>query len=200
MKEIKRALESNNQSSDSIMAKDVEKESEIEVHGDDELAATEKIPMIQEDTMCQHESYFKGSEEYEETDDEIEETKTPANIITGVGHQMAYVITEEEVKNPYAKPASSTTTRTRKEPILSKFVKLIYKKQSVTIGLEHWQSQLERWRDDLQDEGLIGVVWDERAEPWKYQTRSKESKQMAAFICDFETPSEKATLVLHCPV
>ncbi|TGO18638.1 hypothetical protein BTUL_0008g00190 [Botrytis tulipae] len=199
-KEIKRGLAPNNQSSDSIMAKDAEEESEIEAHGDDKLAATEKIPRTQEDPMCQHGSYFKDFEEYEETDDDIEGTQTPANRITGVSHQMAYVITEEDVKDPYKESASSTTTRTRKEPILSKFVKFIYKKQPVTIGLEHWRSQLERWRDNLRDKGLIGVVWDERAEPWKYQTRSKESKQMAAVICDFETPSEKAGLVLHCPV
>ncbi|TGO56641.1 hypothetical protein BCON_0075g00310 [Botryotinia convoluta] len=30
--------------------------------------------------------------------------------------------------------------------------------------------------------------------------RSKESKKMGADICDFETPSEKAGLVFHCPV
>ncbi|TGO69879.1 hypothetical protein BOTNAR_0006g00680 [Botryotinia narcissicola] len=170
-KETKRGLAPNSQFSDRIMAKDAEKESETEAHGDDKLAATEKIPRTQEDP-----------------------------IITRVSHQMAYVITEEDVKNQYKESASSTTTRTQKEPILSKFVKFIYKKQSVTIGLEHWRSQLERWRDDLRDEGLIGVVWDERAEPWKYQTRSKESKQMAAVICDFKTASEKAGLVLHCPV
>ncbi|KAF7883935.1 hypothetical protein EAF00_011247 [Botryotinia globosa] len=142
-KKIKRGLAPNNQSSDSIMAKDAEKESEIEVHGDDKLAATEKIPRTQEDPMCQHGSYFKDFEEYEETDDDIEETQTPANRITGVGHQMAYVIAEEDVKNTHKESASSTATRTRKEP---------------------------------------------------------ESKQMAAVICDFETPSEKAGLVIHCPV
>ncbi|KAF7928794.1 uncharacterized protein EAE97_009636 [Botrytis byssoidea] len=148
-KETKRGLAPNSQLSERIMAKDAEKESETEAHGDDKLAATEKIPRTQEDPMCQHGSYFKDFEEYEETDDDIEETQTPANRITEVSHQMAYVITEENVKNQYKESASSTTTRTRKEPILSKLVKFIYKKQSVTIGLEHWRSQLERWRDDL---------------------------------------------------
>ncbi|KAF7943174.1 hypothetical protein EAE96_011111 [Botrytis aclada] len=113
---------------------------------------------------------------------------------------MPYVITEKEVEKSYNESASSNTTRTRKEPILTNFVTFIYKNQSVTIESEHWWSRLEQWRDDLRDEGLIGAVWDERAEPWKYQKRSQESKKMAADICDFETPSEKAGLVLHCPV
>ncbi|KAF7940113.1 uncharacterized protein EAE98_000240 [Botrytis deweyae] len=190
----------NSHSPDSFVTKDPEKESAIEAHGDDKLAATEKIPRTQKDPMCQHWSHFKYNEDCEETDEDVEETQTPTNRSTGASHQIKYVITEEEVKNSYKESTSSNKNRTRKEPILKKFVTFNYKKQSVTIGLEHWRSQLERWRDDLQDEGSMGVVWDERAEPWKYQKRSKESKQMAAVICDFETPSEKAGLVLHCPV
>ncbi|KAF5876429.1 uncharacterized protein Bfra_002833 [Botrytis fragariae] len=202
-KKDQRGLAPNNQSSGTAIAKGEERESAVGAHRgefEERGDVKDETQTPQGDHMCEKGSYFKDYEEYEETDEDIEEVPTPAKRITGVSHRMPCVIAEKEVKKPYRESASSTTTRTRKEPILTKFVTFIYKNQSVTIGSEHWRSRLEQWRDDLQDEGLIGVVWDERAEPWKYQKRSKESKKMGAYICDFETPSEKAGLVLHCPV
>ena len=177
----------------------------------DNLAAPEKSPRKQEDAIGEQDSHFENYEncketdkniesDYEETDEEIEGVPTTAKRSTGISHQMPRVITKDEDKAPYKEPTSSNANRTRKEPKLTKFVTFIFKNHSVIVGSEHWSSRLEQWRDDFQDQDLAGVVWDERAEPWKYQTRSKESKQMAADICDFETPSEKAGLLLHCPV
>ncbi|TGO23051.1 hypothetical protein BPAE_0146g00200 [Botrytis paeoniae] len=154
-------------------------------------------------------SQSSGTAIAKERGDVKDETQTPqrdpmceqgTKRSTEVSHQMADVITENEVKNSYNELTSSNTNWTRKEPILTKFVTFIYKNQSVTIRSEHWRSRLEQWRDDIQYEDFIGVVWDERAEPWKYQKCSKGSTQMDADICDSETPSVKVGLVLHCPV
>ncbi|KAF7912492.1 uncharacterized protein EAF01_001513 [Botrytis porri] len=202
-KKNRRRLAPKSQNSNTTIAKGEERESAVKAHRDEfkeQGDAKDKTQTPQKDFMCEQGSYFKDCEGYEETDEDVEEVPTPAKRSTGVSHQTPYAITEKEIRKPHKESASSTTTRTRKDPVFTKFINFSDKNQSVTIGSEHWRSRLEQWKDDLQDEGLIGVVWDERTEPWKYQKRSKESKQMAADICDFETPSEKAGLVLHCPV
>ncbi|QSZ28670.1 hypothetical protein DSL72_003169 [Monilinia vaccinii-corymbosi] len=81
---------------------------------------------------------------------------------------------------------------------LAQFTSFEYSKHERSLGIETWRSRLSKWIAEFKQKELAGVVWDEHVTPWKEDLR--EDREAAAKLCDFETPSEKAGLVLDCPV
>ncbi|RAL62006.1 hypothetical protein DID88_002495 [Monilinia fructigena] len=63
---------------------------------------------------------------------------------------------------------------------------------------QSWQSPVRDWMEYFKEFEWAGVVWDDSVIPWKESL--EEDQDLAARLCNFETPSEKAGLILDCPV
>ncbi|ESZ96700.1 hypothetical protein SBOR_2910 [Sclerotinia borealis F-4128] len=74
-----------------------------------------------------------------------------------------------------------------------------YRGKEACLGWQTRRSLLKQWRKDFERQDLAGVVWGDVATSREYQEPSEKDQKMAAKICNFETPSEKAGLILHCP-
>ncbi|KAI9643279.1 hypothetical protein NHQ30_007896 [Ciborinia camelliae] len=131
----------------------------------------------------------KKTAEYEGT----EETPRPTKRHKGRSTQDSNIPDTDKIKKQ---------EKEKKEvrQILVQIAVFKYRGQRKSLAWESWQSRLEQWREDFKEEELAGVVWDDCVTPWEYQEPLKEDQKLAAKICDFETPSEKAGVILHCPV
>ncbi|KAB8293271.1 hypothetical protein EYC80_007602 [Monilinia laxa] len=139
-----------------------------------EEAATAK----KQDTTCEERENTEDYEQYEGTIRVVDRTTEKQ-----VGDSWFW---DDEREKQNASPASVKSACVR----FGKYLEVL-----------EWQSghaPVHEWREDFKEYEWAGVVWYDSVIPWKESL--EEDQDLAARLCNFETPSEKAGLILDCPV